>query len=160
LSAKLLAGTIMKGAVRLDQPGSGSVKSAGIAYRTSPKPTIIRIEKIMPATAAPRGGARACGPGAFAVVVIWTHRRRSSAWARTHESPRTTKLYDRTREELSLDEVHRKESNVSVRLCLIFTICIIMRPAGGGVDRLGQAAKSRLGLGQPLHDDDDKDVPE
>src|SRR4029077_13174253 len=50
--------------------GSGSVKSAGIAYRTSPKQTIMRTEKITPAMAAPRGGARACWPEAFALVVI------------------------------------------------------------------------------------------
>jgi hypothetical protein len=48
----------------------GSVESAGIAYRTSPKQTIMRTEKITPATAAPRGGARACLSGGCAVLVI------------------------------------------------------------------------------------------
>ncbi len=36
------------------------------------------------------------------------HARLASGWLATnHESPRTTKLYDRTREELSLDEIER-----------------------------------------------------
>src|SRR5689334_18924969 len=36
----------------------GVLKSAGIAYLTRPKPTIINTAKIKPEMAAPRGGAR------------------------------------------------------------------------------------------------------
>jgi hypothetical protein len=37
----------------------GVLKSAGIAYLTNPKPTIVKTAKITPEMAAARGGARA-----------------------------------------------------------------------------------------------------
>src|SRR5260370_37029925 len=50
----------------------GRDRSAGTAYRTSPSPTMVSNEKITPATAAPRGGFRACWRWGFGVLVTLT----------------------------------------------------------------------------------------